>query len=376
MALNPADFHSILANKGITLFTGVPDSLLKDFCAYTTDHTDPEHNVITANEGNAIALAAGHYLVTGKPALVYMQNSGEGNAVNPLMSLTDPDVYGIPLLMLIGWRGEPGKKDEPQHVKQGKITLSLLNTLGIHHEILPDTKDGAQAALGTAVSSMIERSAPYALVVKKGTFEAYKLQTKVKTDFELQREGAIRLIVDQLEPTNIVISTTGKASRELFELREEREEGHERDFLTVGSMGHSSSIALGVALEKPDRTIYCLDGDGAAIMHMGALAIIGSVAPKNFKHIVINNGAHESVGGQPTVAFNIDLPTIAKASGYKGAWTAETTAEITEKMALLKSTEGPSLLEVKVNKGTREDLGRPTTTPAQNKAALMEFLKG
>jgi len=373
--LNCKDFYDALIAQDIGFFTGVPDSLLKDFCAFVTDNTPSEKNITTANEGNAIALAAGYHLATGKFGLVYMQNSGQGNTVNPLMSLTDPEVYSIPLLMIIGWRGEPGKKDEPQHVKQGRITLDLLKTMGISYDILPDSMDEANLVLEKAMKEMREKNAPYALVVRKGTFEPYELKSKIKTDYELGREGALKIVVDQLDSKDIVVSTTGKTSRELFEYREELGQDHSRDFLTVGSMGHSSSIALGIALQKPDRQVYCFDGDGAAIMHMGTLAVIGQAAPKNFKHIVFNNGAHDSVGGQPTAGFNINLPEIAMACGYKTVLQADNTEGIKKSMTLLKSSEGPALLEIKVNKGARKELGRPTTTPIENKQAFVGFVR-
>jgi len=364
------EFYDILIGKGVDFFAGVPDSLLKDFCAYVTDNS--KNNIIAANEGNAIALAVGYHLSTGKVGLVYMQNSGQGNSANPLISLVDPEVYSVSLLLLIGWRGEPGEKDEPQHVKQGKITLDFLKTLGIPYQILPENVDDAGKSLGVAINSIKTRNAPYALIVRKGTFEKYELKNKIKTSYELSREDAIKLVVDQLNEKDIVISTTGKISRELFEYREKLGQGHERDFLTVGSMGHSSSIALGVALQKPNNKVYCFDGDGAVIMHMGSLSIIGSEGPKNFKHIIFNNGAHDSVGGQPTAGFNTDFPLIAKACGYKLALKAETSDEVKEGINLLKFKDGPCLLEIRVNKGSRDNLGRPTRTPKENKEDFMK----
>ena len=372
--INCRDFLSLLNENEINFFTGVPDSLLKSFCAYVTENISPKNHVISANEGGAIALASGHHLSTGKIGLVYMQNSGQGNSINPLVSLADPDVYGIPMLLLIGRRGEPGKPDEPQHVKQGKITLDLLNALKIPYEILPDDFDNARAIMDRAISYMKMNSSPYAIVVRKETFEPYQPQRTSDTFFELSREGAIKLVMNALSPQDIVISTTGKISRELFEYREELRQTHDKDFLTVGSMGHSSQIALGIALQKPEKQVYCLDGDGAVIMHMGSLAIIGQKAQENFKHIVFNNGAHDSVGGQPTAGFEIDLPSIAKACGYKTALRAKTVEDLKEKIELLKTSEGPSFLEIVVNKGARKDLGRPTTTPKDNKNNFMNSL--
>jgi len=373
--ISPKNFYELLIKKEIKFFTGVPDSLLKDFCAYIVDNTDKKNNIIAANEGGAIALAAGYHLSSRKIGLVYMQNSGQGNSINPLVSLTDSDVYSIPMLLLIGWRGEPGKEDEPQHVKQGKITLELLNTLEIPYEIIPDSIEDAKNSLDKAINYMKNNNAPFALVVKKNTFEKYDLKNKVKTSFDLNREEAMKLIVNNLDSQNIIISTTGKISRELFEYREELGQEHKTDFLTVGSMGHSSQIALGIALQKQDKQIYCFDGDGSVIMHMGSLAIIGQQAPKNFKHIIFNNGAHDSVGGQPTVGFEINLQSIAKDCGYKTTLKAESKLEVIEKINLIKSVEGPAFLEIKVNKGARKDLGRPTKSSKENKKDFMGFLE-
>lgn len=374
--LEPKDFYSFLAEHGIDFFTGVPDSLLKDFCSYVTDTVPEGRHIIAANEGGAVALAAGYHLATGKFGLVYMQNSGEGNAVNPLASLTDPEVYGIPVLLLIGWRGEPGVKDEPQHVKQGKITFAILESLGIPHATLPDNAEGAKEAVRNAAESMKNTGMPYALVVRKGIFGTYKLFKKEGTPKgTLVREEAVKIIVDELSEKDVVISTTGMTSRELFEYREGKGQGHAKDFLTVGSMGHSSQIALGIAMARPDRRVYCIDGDGAVIMHMGSLAIAGTEFPKNFRHIVINNGSFESVGGQPTAGFKINIPDVAKACGYSYVATAATAEEIRGKVEEISSHNGPALLEVIVKQGHRSDLGRPTTTPQENKKAFMEFLK-
>ncbi|SHH90899.1 phosphonopyruvate decarboxylase [Clostridium collagenovorans DSM 3089] len=369
-------FYNYLKEKGVTFFAGVPDSLLKNFCAYLTDNEESDKNIIAANEGNALGMAAGHYLATGSIPLVYMQNSGLGNIVNPLTSLTDPLVYSIPTLLVIGWRGEPNKKDEPQHKKQGLITLELLDALGIKYSVLGEenSDDEAKIEIDKAITYMKENKEPYAIVIRKNTFSEYKLKNKIATNFDMKREEAIEVLLDYLNEKDTIVSTTGKTSRELFELREKRNEGHEKDFLTVGSMGHASQIALGIALNKKDRNVYCLDGDGAALMHLGGLAIIASQEVKNFKHIVINNGAHESVGGQPTVGFEIDILGIAKGCGYKEVFTASTKAELQENMKKLAKCEGPGLLEIRVNKGSRDDLGRPTTTTIENKEALMAFL--
>lgn len=376
--IRPEFFIEKLRENGIDCFAGVPDSLLKNICAYITDHCDAEHNIIAANEGAAVGLAAGHYLATGQPACVYMQNSGEGNIINPLASLTDPEVYNIPVLLLIGWRGRPGVHDEPQHVKQGKVTTGLLNTMGINFDVLSKEEDKAEKQIAKAIDALKKKDV-YALVIEKDTFEDYKLQNIEKNDLTMSREEAIQTVAAALGEKDCIVSTTGMISRELFEYRAAMNQGHERDFLTVGSMGHASQIALGIAMAKPDRKVWCFDGDGAAIMHMGSMAIVANKAPKNYVHVVFNNGAHDSVGGQPTVGLKIDLPAVAKAVGYKAAISVSSKEELEKDLSTLNSqlstVGGPVLLEVKVKKGNRKDLGRPTTTPIQNKEALMDFLK-
>lgn len=372
--ISTEQFYQSLINNGVKFFTGVPDSLLKDICAYITDNTSKDHHVIAANEGGAIALASGYHLASRKTPLVYMQNSGLGNAVNPLLSLADTEVYSIPMLLMIGWRGEPGVKDEPQHIKQGEVTLDLLKVMKIPYAILPDNIEKANEVLQKAISYTNKHNAPYALIVKKGAFEPYKLKGTVNSEYSLTREEAIEVVIQNLNENDIVVSTTGMASRELFETRKRLGQTHESDFLTVGSMGHASQIALGIAIEKPNRDIYCFDGDGAILMHTGSMSIIGDLAPKNFKHIIFNNGVHDSVGGQPTVGFNTDFCSIAKAFNYKNTYQVKSLIELNTSLVEFKEIEGPALLEILVKKGARKDLGRPTTSPLENKVALMKNL--
>ena len=371
--IRPEYFIEKLRENGIDCFAGVPDSLLKNMCAYITDHFDSAHNIIAANEGAAVGLAAGHYLATGQPACVYMQNSGEGNIINPLASLTDQEVYNIPVLLLVGWRGRPGVHDEPQHVKQGKVTTGLLNVMGINYEVLAKEEDKAEKQIAKAIKALHNKDM-FALVIEKDTFDEYKLQNVEKNDLTMSREEAIQTVAAALGEKDCIVSTTGMISRELFEYRAAMNQGHERDFLTVGSMGHASQIALGIALAQPERRVWCFDGDGATIMHMGSMAIVGNKAPKHYVHVVFNNGAHDSVGGQPTVGLKIDLPAIAKAVGYKAAYSVDNKADLEAVLKNVNGFESPALLEVKVKKGNRKDLGRPTTTPIQNKEALMGFL--
>lgn len=372
--LSPKIFIESLAAKGIDFFAGVPDSLLKNVCAFISDTLDDRHNIIAANEGAAVGLAAGHYLATGHIPCVYMQNSGEGNAINPLASLTDKEVYGIPVLLVIGWRGEPGVHDEPQHVKQGKITLPLLDAMGIRHEILSQDETEFRSQLDGAVRHMSETGEAFAFIVRKNTFEPYTLQRHEVNEYPLSREEAIQKVAASLSAKDVIVSTTGMISRELFEYRTAQGQGHERDFLTVGSMGHANQIALGIALEKTDRRVWCFDGDGAALMHLGSVAIIADKAPENFVHVIFNNGAHDSVGGQPTVGLKVNLAGIAKAAGYKDAVSVTTAEDLGSALKVLKTMRGPVLLEVRVHRGNRKDLGRPTTTPIQNRDALMEFM--
>mgnify|MGYP001126528154 CR=1 FL=1 len=373
--ISPAIFYGWLAENKIEFFSGVPDSLLKDICAYITDHSPRKNHIIAANEGNAVALAAGYHLATGKIPLVYMQNSGIGNAVNPLLSLVDKNVYNIPLMLMIGWRGEPGVKDEPQHVTQGEVTPALLDAIQIPYTILEMDEDNAREQIHIAVSQVNQSGVPHALVIRKGTFEKYTIQSKKEVSHELTRESVVYQILEKLSGDDVLVSTTGKTSREVFECREAMGHPHHSDFLTVGSMGHSSQIALGIALSKPGKRVVCLDGDGAMLMHMGGMAITGSMAPANYIHIVINNSAHESVGGQPTAGSEIDMVAIAKACGYKSATSVSSSEELDKAWKAINKDSCPAFIEVKVRPGSRDDLGRPTIKPVDNKKDFMSNLE-
>lgn len=374
--ISPKFFIDKLEENNINFFTGVPDSLLKNICAYIEDNKDENHNIIAANEGAAMGLATGHYLATGEIPVVYMQNSGEGNIINPLASLTDKEVYNIPILLIIGWRGRPGVHDEPQHIKQGKVTLPLLETMGIKYTILSKDENEFTNQLNDVIGYMTKTKESFAFVVEKDTFEDYKLQNNQQYEnLEMSREEAIQIVADSLDENAVIVSTTGMISRELFEYRANSNQTHEKDFLTVGSMGHASQIALGIALEKSNHKIYCFDGDGAAIMHMGSMAIIGSKHPENYIHIIFNNGAHDSVGGQPTVGLQINIPEIARALNYKKVFSIKDRMSLKEVLNKINGEKGPIMLEIQVKKGNRKDLGRLTTTPIQNKESLMKFLE-
>ena len=367
------DFVAWLEELGVDFYAGVPDSLLKPLCFYLADHAGERH-VVTANEGGAVALACGYHLATGKVPLVYLQNSGQGNTINPLLSLADPGVYSIPMLLLIGWRGEPGVKDEPQHIKQGKVTASLLEAMDLPYRVLAPEPEAARRCVDELLAIAAAEGRPVALMVRKGTFEPYEPTGQAGGDFEMTREQAIEAVVASLGETDAIVSTTGKISRELYEYRDRAGQGHQREFLTVGSMGHASQIAMGIALAQPDRQVFCLDGDGAMLMHMGGTAVVGAAGVANFKHVILNNGVHDSVGGMATVGLSVSFTGIAKACGYTEAWRVERREDVSERVARLRAASGPALLEIMVRKGARTDLGRPKSSPLENKAAFTEFL--
>lgn len=368
--------ESFIKAVGADFYTGVPDSQLKPLCNYLM-HTygiDPKHHLIAANEGNCAALAAGCHLATGKVPVVYMQNSGEGNIINPAASLLSDKVYAIPMIFVIGWRGEPGLHDEPQHIYQGEVTLKLLEDMDIASFVI--SKETTEEELAEAMENfqrVLEKGKQVAFVVRKGAL-SYDEKVSYKNGNKMLREDIIKHIA-AASGEDPIISTTGKASRELFEIREANGQSHKYDFLTVGSMGHSSSIALGVAISKPGQKVWCIDGDGAALMHMGAMAVVGAVKPQNMVHIVINNGAHETVGGMPTVAGTAKLPAIAKACGYDTAEKVEDFEALDAALKKMKAESGLHFLEVSCAIGAREDLGRPTTTALENKENFMAYLQ-
>lgn len=375
MSLEPSDFFNILAKADIDFFTGVPDSLLKQFCLCVDDNVPEDRHIIAANEGNAVAIASGYHLATGKLPLVYMQNSGLGNAVNPLLSLCDPEVFSIPMLLLIGWRGEPGIHDEPQHIKYGKVQLDLLKAIDVPYEIISKDEPQNGNKIAKAVAQAKKGSRPVAIVVKKGTFEAYKSTSLTFDNRLMTREESLEIILSRLTTDSIIVSTTGKTSREIFEIREKNGQPHFRDFLTIGSMGHCSSIALGIAVARPDRKVVCIDGDGSLIMHMGSLSTVGQLKPKNFYHILMNNQVHESVGGQATAARFIDFPELVKANGYANVSSADNEDGLISQIRNFMEVKGPNFIEVKIKPGSREDLGRPTETPKKNKELFMGFIR-
>lgn len=368
-------FISQFKKNEIEFFTGVPDSQLKPLCDYLINTYEISNkHIIAANEGNAVALAAGYHLSTGKIPCVYLQNSGLGNIINPVASLLNDKVYAIPCVFVVGWRGEPNVHDEPQHVFQGEITLKLLETMDIAYMVID--KDTTESELEDKVSQfkfLLDQGKSVAFVIKKGGI-SYNEKVVYRNNNTTLREEIIHNIT-KISKEDIIVSTTGKTSRELFEIREKNSQSHKYDFLTVGSMGHSSSIALGVALNKPNTRVWCIDGDGAVLMHMGSMAVIGAKSPSNYVHVLINNEAHESVGGQPTISNSINLCQIALGCGYKDSYHAENLNDLDDILSEIEGKQGPIFIEVCSAIGSRGDLGRPTKTPIENKTSIMEYLR-
>jgi phosphonopyruvate decarboxylase len=384
--IDPARVVDRLGELGVRFYTGVPDSLLKHLSSHLMASLPRTSHVITANEGAAVAMAIGHHLRTKQTALVYLQNSGFGNAVNPLLSLADEEVYGIPMLLLVGWRGQPGVSDEPQHVKQGRVMQPLLEALDLPWSVLPTEPADADECLRVAVQTAAQRRSPYVVLVEKDTFTApaaapdpapaaARTSGARAAGTELPtREEALTALVDALGDRTVNVATTGMLSRELFELRQRSAHGGDLDFLTVGGMGHASSIALGIAMREHEREVWCLDGDGAVLMHLGSLVVIADHAPDRLFHVVFNNGVHDSVGGQPTSIGVVDLAATARAVGYRYAASVHRLADVPEQVERLRTAGGPSLLELRVRPGNRPGIGRPTRTPAQSRTAFMTAL--
>lgn len=371
--IDPELYLATLLEQGVEFYAGVPDSLLKEFCACMTEKIGPNSHMIAANEGGAIALAIGHHIGTGKVPLVYMQNSGLGNSVNPLLSLASPEVYSIPMILMIGWRGQPGIKDEPQHVHQGRVMMDMLAVMDVPAVILSNDQGVADEQTITAIELAKTIQGPVAIIIKKDLFSPYQKQNLV-SKLVMTREDAIIEVASMIEPNAVVIATTGMASRELYEYRMLNALGHDRDFLMVGGMGHASQIATGIAIAQPNHKVYCFDGDGAALMHMGSLGISGMSGAYNLVHIVFNNGVHGSVGGQPTIGLDIELCQIALACGYSDVTRVDTLSDISAFISANSTVTGPRFLEIQTRPENRVNIGRPKSLPVENKIDLMRFL--
>lgn len=370
-------FYDNLQSLGVHFMTGVPDTLLNDFCLFAENSSNRENHVIAANEGNAIGIAAGYHLSTGTIPLVYMQNSGLGNATNPLLSLTNKEVYAIPMILLIGWRGNPKVKDWAQHKKQGELTPVFLDDMDIPYRVLEDHTNNSIKSAEWAVTTAKKLNSPVALLVNKGVLEkgVKELGSTSETD-TMSREEAMEAVLDTVPSDSIIVATTGRATRELYELRRVRGEDHRNDFLNVGAMGHASSIATGIALAKKNRLVVCLDGDAAAIMHLGALTTVSVLRPKNLLHLLLNNGAHESVGGQPSAGFLVNFTNLAKSAGYRTLDASVQTKEALQNgiRELLKN-DGPGFIDMRIKKGIRDNLPPLKIDHIELKNALMSNLK-
>ena len=376
MLIKPIDFFSELKKVGINFFTGVPDSLLKELCFCIENKVSKNNHIIAANEGNAIALAAGYHLSTRKIPLVYMQNAGFGNAINPLLSLCDKTVYSIPMLILVGWRGEPGFKDEPQHKKQGLIQKNLLKAMQLPFGIISRNDKAFKVKINKALKKIRNTQSPYVLLIKDKVFDKYKKNIKkIKINNKILREKALEIVLQKIHKDSVIISTTGKTSRELFELRKKNKQNFSKDFLTIGSMGHCSSIALGIAMSMSRKKIFCIDGDGSLLMHFGSLTTIKSLKPKNLKYILMNNETHESVGGQTTDFKGINISKVIKAINYNKVYSVKSIKDLKLKLNVFLKSKGPSFLEIKIKTQARKNLGRPNISPLQNKINFMRFLK-
>lgn len=374
--ITPEKFINVLQSEGVEFFTGVPDSYLNGVCNYLLEKLPADKHIIAANEGNAVGIACGHYFSTNTVPLVYMQNSGMGNILNPLISLADPNVYSVPMVLLIGWRGEPGTGDHPQHQTQGEITTKLLEVLDIPYVIAEDNDDKLEEQTRWAVKTAKHTRKSVAIIGKKGVFASEKKANTVDNNYPMSREEAIETIMNIMPQNTIYVATTGRATRELYFLRERRGEGHQYDFLNVGSMGHASSVALGIALNNKKRNVVCLDGDSAALMHMGAFSMVSKVDVPNMFHIILNNGAHESVGGQPSAGYMVDFTTIAKGSGYQTVAGPITNAnDLSIAIRELEESNKAKFIDVRIHKGLKGKLPPLHISHQELIQELMEELK-
>lgn len=363
-----------LQEMGVDFFTGVPDSLLNNFCLYLTQNIPDGQHVMAANEGNAVAIAAGHYMATGNIPLVYMQNSGIGNATNPLLSLTHDCVYGIPMILVIGWRGDPSISDHVQHRKQGELTPVLMKDMDIPYDIL-DSDDTVIDKFAWAVSKAREISSPVALIAQKAILTEKVKKQEYPSSKLMNREDAVSAVVDVLGSDAIYLGTTGRATREVHEQLKEHGVGEGHEFQNVGSMGHVSSVGLGLALAKPGKRIVVFDGDAAVVMHMGALATNCRYKAGNMIHIVLNNGVNESVGGQPSAGYVVNLTEIAAACGYRTPGHAVETKD--ELQTIIRDFEQggmPLFIDVHVRQGIRSDMPKLNIDHKAQKEALMKNL--
>ena len=374
MKIKPEELYKLLYKYGVEFYTGVPDSTIKDFCFFLDSNLPKSKHIIAANEGNSIGIATGYHLSTGKIPLVYMQNSGFGNAINPITSLADKSVFSIPMLIMLGWRGEPETNDAIQHQKDGQIQISLIESLGIPYTILSNNSNNLEDQIDNSVKLAEEQSSPFFLLVRRNSFEKSRHKLAYpKIESDMSREYAISEIIKSIENDAAIISTTGKISRELYESRLKQGDDNHKDFRVIGSMGHASSISLGMSISNEKRKVYCIDGDGSIIMHMGALSVIGKYGSSNFRHILLNNFSHDSVGGQASSSDVIDFSILSRSLSYKSYYKIAKKSDFNDIFTEFISSPGPSFLEIVVTQGSRSDLSRPNISPIDNKKSFMEF---
>ena len=348
-------FNTLKKNK-ISFFTGVPDSVLKNLLSYFNKFYNSKH-IIAVNEGSAVSIGMGYYLSTKKIPCVYLQNSGLGNAINPLISIANQKVYSIPLLLIIGWRGSPNKKDEPQHMAKGKITTRLLKLLDINYCVLRDKKD--LGSLSKLIKNARITKKTVACLIENKILKSNKKYSQIKKKIGLPyRRDFILQLLKQISNDTKIISTTGYTSRELAQIRKEKKLFKGKDFYMVGGMGHASMVSFGYSLNSKKQVI-CLDGDGSILMHLGSIRTFGYFGHSKLKHILLNNNAHESVGGQPTTAAKIDFKKLVKSLGYKNYFKISKSEQMNFIIKSFLTSKGPSFLEVLINEGTLNNLSRP-----------------
>lgn len=373
MPVDARAFVEFLSSEGIGSYYGVPDSLLKSLSAYLEEGERGVRSLVCANEGSAIGMAIGEYVSSCRAACVYMQNSGIGNALNPLVSLAAQEVYSVPMLLLIGWRGEPGVPDEPQHALQGKITQDLLKDMGIPAVILDP--NAWEQQISDLAMRMNGEQRPVAAIVKKGFFEPFGCAKAFLNDASFKREELLAALLQSIGADDIVVSTTGKCSREVFELRDSQGQSHARDLLVVGGMGHASSIAFGIAQNLASHRVWCLDGDGALLMHAGSLVVIAQNHPARLRYVVNQNGVHESVGGQMNAAMGLDLQRYLLACGFDEVLVARHPDEVSACVQRMEEEEGKVALVLRSVSGARTELGRPTISPHDNLRDVMQAIR-
>tara|TARA_B100000767_G_scaffold264583_1_gene279642 strand:- start:1612 stop:2724 length:1113 start_codon:yes stop_codon:yes gene_type:complete len=364
------NFIKHLKKNDLDFCCGVPDSLLKDLC-FAFENKYKKNHLVAANEGSAVGLGIGYHLSTKKIPLIYLQNSGLGNAINPLISLSGSNVYKIPLFLIIGWRGEKHKTfvDEPQHIAQGKVTEDFLKKLGIIYKIV-DANTDYKKQINILKNFANKNQRVVALLIKKNTFKNnVKKSNQISKVYE--REKYLNLLIDILPKNSIIVSTTGILSRELNEIINTSKKKI-NFFMCVGGMGHAISVASGLAL-KLKKKVFCFDGDGAATMHLGSLSSSSKI--KNIIHILFNNHSHESVGGQDNAAKHVKFFRIAKEFGYKNSYLCKNGKELNKIINKSIKSKYNSFIEIILNKGHRKNISRPSRNMILLKNNFMNSIK-